>query len=264
MPYFLGNMNSVTNNNTFNIIQSEIEEGIKRENDLRSEYSNLSTCSSNGGSNLSLESSKSSENRIIQNNETKGVQKTNGFRRFVPNGITKGVMQKFFKSRGKIGLSLSKSSEPQSVWISEEPTRMIIDKEKVSRNGFVPAKEKIVKELIDFKTRENELRKERFKSQPDLMASLDLELSELETQNGDEDSSVIKPARSMAVLYQSENGEQEYNSAPCSLKPARSLAALCDVSDDEIDNPGEYLVCRNISSKYRMLRIQLPLKMSSL
>ncbi|CAH1985133.1 unnamed protein product [Acanthoscelides obtectus] len=224
-----------TGQTTLDKIQNEIRENLKREDELKSGYRNgVKTVAQEKGTDIT--SSQSTEST-----ESKPVSKMNGFKKYTPNISKKGVMQRFFKSRGKVGVT-SQSTDAHSVWISDatfQPAKITVEKGgKPLRNGYVPAEEKITKELQDFQIREIELRKERFKSQPDLMASLDLEDSELESivSNG---SSILKPAKSMANLYQSEDDEQSEgssvmgSSAPGSLKPARSLAALCDVSDDE-------------------------------
>nr|CAI5849568.1 unnamed protein product [Callosobruchus analis] len=207
-----------TGQSTLDKIQNEIRENLRREDELRNGYQN-------GVKTVAMENNTSSQSST----SSKTFSKMNGFKKFTPNISKKGVMQRFFKSRGKVGVA-SLSSDAHRVWISDatfQPAKITVEK----------GEEKITKELQDFQIRETELRKERFKSQPDLMASLDLEDSELESMVS-HSSLILKPAKSMANLYQSEDEEQSegssvLGSAPGSLKPARSLATLCDVSDDE-------------------------------
>lgn len=226
-------------NATLDKIQREIQETLEREDELKNGYSKL--CNENG-ENINGIPNRNDSPTSIGSNES---QKSNGLRKFIPNTNTKGVMQKFFKSRGKVSMSSIKSTQSSSNgWVSDaafQPAKVTVEKGKPVRNGYVPAEEKIVKELQEFQIREAELRKERRKSQPNLMAALELEESELEPENDFKENTILKPAKSMANLYKSEEEEMQQNhSAPCSLKPARSLAALCDLSDDEIEMPGNF------------------------
>lgn len=238
-----------TGNTTLDKIQREIQETLEREDELKTGYSKL--CNGNGENvNNNGIPTRNDSPTSIGSNES---QKSNGFRKFTPNTNTKGVMQKFFKSRGKVGMSSMKSTQSNSNgWVSDatfQPAKVTIEKGKPVRNGFVPAEEKIVKELQEFQIREAELRKERRKSQPNLMAALELEESEQELENGFKENSILKPAKSMASLYKPEEEDVHQNhSAPCSLKPARSLAALCDLSDDEIEMPGTYSLIMQFES----------------
>ncbi|KAG5873465.1 hypothetical protein JTB14_007859 [Gonioctena quinquepunctata] len=210
-------------NNTLSRIQNEIKENLEREKELKNGHSIMNGNNPNGALIIEPKGSNSS-----------------GFRRFIPNTNTKGVMQKFFKSRGK--LSLPAYSNGNSIDDAAfQPAKIVVEKGKPLRNGYVPAKEKIVKELLDFQLRETELRNERIKSQSDLMAALELEDS-CESEWGTRIGDTLKPGKSMSCLYQPEDDEVLVNnhSAPSSLKPSRSLAALCDLSDEEIDVPGTH------------------------
>ncbi|CAG9822928.1 unnamed protein product [Phaedon cochleariae] len=210
---------------TLDLIQNEIIENIRREKELKNGFSSMSNpdCIKNNNNSVEI--------------KTNGVSNTNGsIRRFTPNPNTKGVMHKFFKNRGKVSSSLLKSTDSQNNWYSDasfEPAKLTVEKGKPLRNGYIPAEEKIVKELLDFQVRETELRNERRKSQPDLIAALELEGYQSETN-------VLKPSKSMASLYQPEEGLRDISSAPSSLKTARSLAELCDISDEEVDMPGKH------------------------
>ncbi|KAJ8981146.1 hypothetical protein NQ317_013811 [Molorchus minor] len=233
-------MNS-SGSNTLDRIQREIKENLDREDELKNGHS-YKLYNGNGINSNSENLHKQIDSPSPTINRINGEPKSNGFRRFTPN--TKGVMQKFFKTRGKTSLSSIKSTGSQNGWINDaafQPAKLTVEKGKPLRKGFVPTEEKIVKELQDFQIREAELRKERRKSQPNLMAALELEEYELDLENGVKDTRVLKPAKSMASLYKAADEEevQQHSSAPCSLKPARSLAALCDLSDDE-EMPGTY------------------------
>ncbi|KAJ8919489.1 hypothetical protein NQ315_002110 [Exocentrus adspersus] len=227
-------MDSLSGNTTLDRIQKEIQETLEREDELKNGYSKLSNGNGPHPDNGTVKRIDSPTSSISSNDS----QKSNGFKKFTPNTTTKGVMHKFFKSRGKVSMSAIKSSQSNG-WASDaafQPAKVTVEKGKPVRNGYVPAEEKIVKELQEFQIREAELRQERRKSQPNLMAALELEEAELEMEG-----SVLKPAKSMASLYKAEEDEVQGNhSAPCSLKPARSLAALCDLSDDEAEMPGTY------------------------
>lgn len=246
---------------TLDKIQREIRETLKREEELKNGYSkHQNGYIENGSDSGETEETEKSRtngihepvNGILEKSDktTTQLPKTNGFiRRFTPNTATKGVMQKFFKSRGKVNNTSMLKTEKngyQNGWssdISFEPPKLSsIEKGKPIRNGFVPAKEKIVKELSDFQQREAELRKIRRESQPDLMAALQLEdnLVSSEWESSVKEENTIKHAKSIANLYQPEDEEIIHNnSAPSSLKPAYSLAALCDLSDDELEMPGK-------------------------
>ncbi|XP_056639093.1 uncharacterized protein LOC130446722 [Diorhabda sublineata] len=169
--------------NTFERIQNEIRENLEREKELK-----------NGHSSLNEVSYLLKEESTSVSNGTNGIlSKSNGFtRRFIPNTNTRGVMQKFFKNRGKISQSALNSPEPQHTFA---PAKGIC-----VRNGYVPTEEKIVKELLDFQKREMELREERRKSQPDLMKALELEEHQLKYQDT---RSMLKSTKSLSNLYQS-------------------------------------------------------------
>nr|XP_023029457.1 uncharacterized protein LOC111517511 [Leptinotarsa decemlineata] len=206
-------------------IQNEIKENLKREKELKSGYAKINGHDHN--SSLVIES--------------KGNSNSSTLRRFIPNTNTKGVMQKFFKSRGKVN-SL-KQTDSKGHFINDAafcPAKLIVEKGKPLRNGYIPTKEKIVKELLDFQSRETELRNERIKSQSDLMTALELESSDFKWGNGVGD--ILKAGKSLSSLHLLDEEEMQENnfSAPSSLKPSRSLAALCDLSDEEVEIPGTH------------------------
>ncbi|XP_060530843.1 uncharacterized protein LOC132704687 [Cylas formicarius] len=226
---------------TLDRIQREIKESVQREKELRNGYASKVTKEICGDiyKNFNKNSSQESKPDV-------DPSKTNGFRKFIPNSSThcqKGVMHKFIKCRGKLSMLAIKNND-HNEWCSDaafKPAKIVVGKGgKPLRNGFISAEEKMRKELEEFQTREAELRKERRKSQPNLMAALLLENHEF--TDGGFHSNLLKPAKSMANLYcnNSDDGYEESTSGSGSLKPARSLAELCDVSDDEAGLPGTH------------------------
>lgn len=234
---------STSNLSTLDRIQLEIKESIQREKELKNGYHPR-----NKTETYVLEShingiSDDAKIKPLQESNNVPVNKsnTNGFRKFTQNNSssTKGMMHKFIKSRGRLSLSAMNGSNNQSNWASDAgftPAKITVEKgSKPLRNGFVSAEEKMKRELQEFREREAQLREERRKSQPNLMAALQLE-EENEFENfGCNLNGGLKAAKSMANLYNnSDDGfEDNSSSAGGSLKPARSLADLCDVSDDE-------------------------------
>lgn len=174
--------------NTFERIQNEIRENLEREKELK-----------NGHSSLNEVSYLLKEESTSVSNGTNGITpKSNGFtRRFIPNTNTRGVMQKFFKNRGKVSQSALNPAESQHTFA---PAKFTVERGLCLRNGFVPTEEKIVKELLDFQKREMELREERRKSQPDLMKALELEENQSKCCNGT--TNMLKSAKSLSNLYQ--------------------------------------------------------------
>ncbi|GLV37344.1 uncharacterized protein CBL_10689 [Carabus blaptoides fortunei] len=179
----------------------------------------------------------------------------NGFaqRRFIPNPGGKGVMQKFFKTRGKISTvsamtTTTNGTSPKSpvvAWqppqTTESPAKALIPSDKPLRRGYVPVEERIQKELREMKNREEELKTIRRKSQPDLMAAIEAEQAG-STASSRSVSPVgfitgkLRPARSFSHLLD-EDFPEDTVSAPPSLRPARSLAELCDAPDEDIESP---------------------------
>lgn len=256
---------------TLDKIQREIRENLQREDELKKGYlkPNLTNGSNSNRSSLSGSDTETRTNGFtitsdpvekinVSLNKTNGsmevtalksdgvtpvvsdVSNTNGFRKFIPNTASKGVMQKFIKSRGRLStLPIKKSNEINGNWYNDdvfEPLKVNTEKGKPIRKGYIPAEEKIERELTDFQQREEELRKIRRQSQPDLMAALEREEEEEESEwkNGFKEYKTSKHTKSMANLYQvDDDTRSQDSSAPSSLKPARSLAELCDISDEE-------------------------------
>jgi len=236
-------MNS-TNLSTLDRIQLEIKESIKREKELRNGYSNTQSDSSDNCDSINSISTFPSNPPLPKLNN-KGS--SNEFTKFTQNtSRTKGVMHKFLKSRGRLSMSAINREKNQNNWTSDAaftPAKIIIEKgSKPLRNGFVSTEEKMKKELQEFQQRETQLREERRKSQPNLMAALQFE-EENELDDFDNNlNGLLKSTKSMANLHNnSDDGFEDVSSSTGgSLKPARSLADLCDLSDDEGALPGTH------------------------
>lgn len=212
-------------------IQQEINEVAQRENELRVAHQN------------SIEDERVLH-RTVSNPTIHSVNGVSN-RRYIPNTNTKGVMQKFFKMRGKISTVSAMNSipmEPKNAWIAPEvvtnaPSKALIPTDKPLRKGFVPIQQRIQSELRELKDREEELRTERRKSLPDLMAALEAEDAfDMSRSPSPPVVGKLKSARSLSHLLDEEY-PTEINSAPSSLRPARSLAELCDAEDEEINSP---------------------------
>lgn len=248
-------------------IQKEINEVAARENELRSVYHQTSHQSMNGFSDrtpspISLESPTppilTRAASLPNNGVTPPAPQTNGIthqqsqtRRFIPNPNTaKGVMQKFFKTRGRLAtvaaLTNGNSMSPKSpviAWkaseVLEQPAKALIPTDKPLRKGYVPVVERIEKELNEMKNREDELKLIRRKSQPDLMAALEAE-QEKSFPSSRSSSPVPIPGRLRNARSYSQLLDEDYDdhsTAPGSLRPAMSLAELCDAADEEIESP---------------------------
>lgn len=185
---------------------------------------------------------------------------TNGYtRRFTPQTGTKGIMQRFIANKGKLPASpggpvpqtpttpLTMATPlvfPTTPVISPVVAPPVITRTpegKPVRKGYVPVEEKIQKELQEMKDREHELKKMRKKQKP-----FDLELSDNETSSESEDEEIpmpgkLKATKSIGELYEALNEELRSPSprnssgheSIGSLKPAKSLAELCELAPGE-------------------------------
>lgn len=186
---------------------------------------------------------------------TQTLLNTNGYtRRFTPQTGTKGIMQRFIASKGKLPPTTPVPSTPTAAIapplvfptspvalapvITSPPVISRTAEGKPVRKGYVPVEEKIQKELQEMKDREHELKKMRKKSKP-----FDLELSDNETTSESEDEEIpmpgkLKATKSIGELYEALNEELRSPSprnssgqdSLGSLKPAKSLAELCELS----------------------------------
>lgn len=221
---------NATGNETLERIQKEIKENLEKEEEWKRDLERLSN------NNLENNNSQSNNNNAPKVNGTlkKQVSETNGkssfssqnVSKFIQNVKAKGVMHRFLKSKGKLtasnpslnGNSTSNGNVPDFTY---SPPRATSETGTLSRNGFVPAEVKMRNEVQEFQKREIELRKERRRSQPELMALL-----KLEEENQDE-------------------GYPEYScsssaSSVSEMKSARSLADLCNTPEEELDAPGTF------------------------
>ncbi|XP_013191553.1 uncharacterized protein LOC106135730 [Amyelois transitella] len=179
---------------------------------------------------------------------------TNGYtRRFTPQTGTKGIMQRFIANKGKIPVTSPVASSPTAVLtpplsipispVITSPVQMPpaaitrTPEGKPVRKGFVPVEEKIQKELREMKDREHELKRMRKKQKP-----FDLEFSDSETTSESDEEDIplpgkLKATKSIGELYEALNEELRSPSprnssgqdSLGSLKPAKSLAQLCDL-----------------------------------
>ncbi|KAK5643665.1 hypothetical protein RI129_007510 [Pyrocoelia pectoralis] len=220
-----------TKDATLQLIQREINEVMEREHELRANYnrttSSLETTISNGVCNGAVKPPLDRSKSVPYH--TNGNTPKNAIRLFTRQNIpTKGVMQRFIKSRGKMNafINSSKNQPPSTPWTDLEE---IIKPAKVSpgihpRNGFVPVEEKIRREFDDMEKRERELRFEREKSHPDLLAALD------SSSSSEPERKSLRSTMSVLQLNDFENDEE---TSPTYLKGAKSLSDLCDIDNDE-------------------------------
>lgn len=223
-----------TENATLQRIQQEIKESVEREEELRKGYSQLNgngvQLNGSGGKPTLVRAQSTS---VLSEPELPSVK--NGFRRFAPNPNVRGVMHKFIKSRGKLNLSSIQTNgngyhHPpiSNPWNgNSEPAKITVEPGKCIRKGYVPIEQRMKQELQEYSERERELRNERKKSQPNLMALLDA----IESPPVERRLPTLKGARSMSQLYDAEELPEDTVSAPSSLKPARSLAQLIDAEE---------------------------------
>lgn len=233
-----------TENATLQRIQQEIKESVEREEELRKGYSQLNGIN---GSTAKPTLIRAQSTSVL--NESDAPPTKNGFRRFTPNPSVRGVMHKFIKSRGKLNLSTIQTNgngyhPPASApWTPNEiiePAKIAVDPGKCIRKGYIPIQQRMQQELQEYSEREKELRNERKKSQPNLMALLDAVESSSSSPEP-ERRLILKGARSMSQLYDGNTDEfpEDTVSAPPSLKPARSLAQLID-AEEAVEVPGTH------------------------
>lgn len=245
-----------TENATLQRIQREISDVMEREKELRNVYTHENGNSNNNNNehetNNNVTRPKSPVRPVLQQSKSMtalngiGINGTkNGVRLFAQNPATKGVMHKFIKARGKLTTVSGFQPTPSQIEQLQQHRQQTwnipdaIDPPKVTepgqcvRKGYVPVQVRMQKELEDIHHREMELRSERRKSHPDYSDDdLENDTPQLET--------TLKPARSMAQLYDVDDYRNEFNSTPTRLKQARSLAELCDANEEELGTPGSH------------------------
>ena len=159
------------------------------------------------------------------------------YRRFMSNPGNKGVMQKFIKSRGKMSAinTIKNPISPPSIGTFNVPDDIeppkVFEPGKCVRKGYVPVMERMRKEIEDYQAREMELRLQRVNSHS--------ELNHIDAYEMSDHEDTLRPTKSMGQLYGSEEYLDDSYSTPA-IKEARSLAELCDVSEDELDVPGSH------------------------
>lgn len=179
---------------------------------------------------------------------------TNGYtRRFTPQTGTKGIMQRFIANKGKlpapspvaaitpVSLAPPLAFTPSPIVAPPADAVPPINRTpegKPVRKGYVPVEEKIQKELREMKDREHELKRMRKKQKP-----FDIDLSDNETNSESDDEEIpmpgkLKVTKSIGELYEALTDELRSPSPKnssgheslSSLKPAKSLAELCELS----------------------------------
>lgn len=193
---------------------------------------------------------------------------SNGYtRRFTPQTGTKGIMQRFIANKGKLPVTspvgggplvphapltpvasspAAPLPQPLAFPVSPVVAPAVVSPPIISRSaegkpirkGYVPVEEKIQKELREMKDREHELKRMRKKQKP-----FDIDLSDNETSSESEDEEIpmpgkLKATKSIGELYEALNEELRSPSprnssgheSIGSLKPAKSLAELCELS----------------------------------
>ncbi|CAH2041783.1 unnamed protein product, partial [Iphiclides podalirius] len=239
--------------------EREFKEGHFRMNRLLSE-STIDVAKQNGHVNGDAEKPPKTLSRAVSTSQLLGpiapspppahtLLNTNGYtRRFTPQTGTKGIMQRFIASKGKMPVASPVSptspvglqpplTSPVAMPALIAPAAITRTPEgKPVRRGYVPVEEKIQRELREMKDREHELRRMRKKQRP-----FDIELSEDETSSDEEDVPLpgkLKATKSIGELYEALNEELRSpspraspgNDSPASLKPAKSLAELCELA----------------------------------
>ncbi|CAK1583132.1 unnamed protein product [Parnassius mnemosyne] len=243
--------------------EREFKEGHFRMNRLLSE-STIDVAKQNGHVNGDVtEKPQKTLNRAVSTSHllgpiapspppTQTVLNTNGYtRRFTPQTGTKGIMQRFIASKGKISVTSPVSPtapvtfaqplmSPAAIMpVAVAPNVITRTPEgKPVRKGYVPVEEKIQKELQEMKDREHELKKMRKKQKP-----FDIDLTDNETSSESDEEDIplpgkLKATKSIGELYEALNDElrspsprfSSGNDSLGSLKPAKSLAELCELA----------------------------------
>ncbi|KAF5286042.1 hypothetical protein FQR65_LT12977 [Abscondita terminalis] len=236
-----------TKDTTLKLIQKEINDVVQREKELKDNYSRSESINDENAINIDARP---------QFERAKSVSElSNGTaaRLFTQKVSTRGIMQRFINSRGRLSLqskSVIKPEPAESTWanLATELTKPVVPTGTQPRNGFIPIEERIRREFQEMQKREVELRIERQKSQPDLLAVLN---SSPEPER--------RSLRTASVMQLNDyGGYNETVSAPASLKGAKSLSDLCDIDDEEEVPPGSHSLIKqweNIIKKNQILKI---------
>lgn len=234
---------------TIVLIQREINEVAQREKELQLLKNNLQSSETNNNNINNNDHSylKNGDHKIEKPSAAPVLlrgysippakEQTNGYRKFQANPNVRGFMQRFIKARGKLSTNktIESPTNEQPKWampeiVAESMTRIVKTGEPVQfiRKGYVPVEERMKQELIDIRSREAELKTKR-KSLSDFHS--------LDEYESPEPKSNLRPVKSMMQLYNPDEDEEEIILPQPTLKPARSLAELCDVSDEELNTP---------------------------
>ncbi|KAL3267395.1 hypothetical protein HHI36_011524 [Cryptolaemus montrouzieri] len=233
------NAMNTTGNETLERIQKEIKENLEKEEEWKRELERISKNKIiDPGNNNLPEDNLSRVNGVVKKQVTETSEKGNltsqNVNKFIQNVKTKGIMHRFLKSKGKpTAKPLTNGSfQPHKVItdFTYQPPRATTETGILSRNGFIPADVKIRNEVQDFQQREIELRKERRKSQPELMALLNLEDDEIKDE--------------VFTEYSCSSS----TSSASEMKSAKSLADLCNTPEEELETPGTYNLIKHFES----------------
>lgn len=223
---------NTTGNETLERIQREIKENLEKEEEWKRDLERLSNNNNENNNSQIKTLNVPRMNGMLQKQMSETNDKTilssQNVNKFIQNVKAKGVMHRFLKSKGKLTASspsLNGNFKSNGVVtdFTYQPPRVTSETGTLSRNGFVPAEVKMRNEVQEFQKREIELRKERRKSQPELMALLKLE----DEENLDEGFPDFSCSSSTT-------------SSVSEMKSARSLADLCNTPEEDLDAPGTF------------------------
>lgn len=238
-------MPSTTDNPTLSLIQQEINDCAQREKEyqlMRSLSENNNNVNGNNNhitnGNHAIENGKSTATPApIKPPSTPNNKPVNGFRKIMPNPAVRGIMQQFIKSRGKLSQNKDDNAfRRETNWtmpdVIESTTRIVHTGEPIVRvrKNYVPVQERMKKEFTDLRNREMELKNIRKDSLSETN-SLDDSYTIPESKQN------LRKFKSMVQLNHDDEREVMSPTPSPTLKPARSLAELCDVNEDELNRP---------------------------
>ncbi|XP_044749073.1 putative mediator of RNA polymerase II transcription subunit 26 [Coccinella septempunctata] len=235
---------NTTGNETLERIQREIKENLEKEEEWKRDLERVSNNNMENNNSQSKNNNVPKVNGMLKRQVSETSDKrsfsSQNVNKFIQNVKVKGVMHRFLKSKGKLTAStpsLNGNLQPNGTVpdFTYQPPRVTSETGTLSRNGFVPAEVKMRNEVQEFQKREIELRKERRKSQPELMALL-----KLEDEDVTKDESYPEFSCSSSTSSASE------------MKSARSLADLCNTPEEDLDAPGTYNLIKQFENLKRI------------